>query len=148
MERLHDPHKAAALTYGGLGLLVIAITFAAGLVPESRVNPVAELSIGAVFLVFFAVLIYRGWWPISAVLIFSNLWRVLTYFNDGRGWHVELLPFSVTPIEPQPVAFINAALMAVIVFMLIRSARIGFMTWHTSQNKSRQMKKETEELRN
>jgi hypothetical protein len=148
MERLHDPHKAAALTYGGLGLLVIAITFAAGLVPESRVNPVAELSIGAVFLVFFAVLIYRGWWPISAVLIFSNLWRVLTYFNDGRGWHVELLPFSVTPIEPQPVAFINAALMAVIVFMLIRSARIGFMTWQTSQNKSRQMKKETEELRN
>jgi hypothetical protein len=148
MERLHDPHKAAALTYGGLGLLVIAITFAAGLVPESRVNPVAELSIGAVFLVFFAVLIYRGWWPISAVLIFSNLWRVLTYFNDGRGWHVELLPFSVTPIKPQPVAFINAALMAVIVFMLIRSAWIGFMTWQTSQNKSRQMKKETEELRN
>jgi hypothetical protein len=148
MERLHDPHKAAALTYGGLGLLVIVITFAAGLVPESRVNPVAELGIGAVFLVFFAVLIYRGWWPISAVLIFSNLWRVFTYFNDGRGWHVELLPFSVTPIEPQPVAFINAALMAVIVFMLIRSAWIGFMTWQTSQNKSRQMKKETEELRN
>ena len=141
MTGWQDPHKAAALTYGGLGLLVIVITFAAGLVPESRANPVAELSIGAVFLVLFAVLIYRGWWPISAVLIFSNLWRVFTYFNDGRGWHVELLPFSLTSIEPQPVAFINAALMAIIVIMLVRSAWIGFSTWYTSD-------KELKELRN
>ena len=147
MTRWQDPHKAAALTYGGLGLLVIVITFAAGLVPESRANPVAELSIGAVFLVLFALLIYRGWWPISAVLIFSNLWRVFTYFNDGRGWHVELRPYSVTPIEPQPIAFINAALMAVIVFMLIRSAWIGFTAWHTSQKELKKVTKGTEELR-
>jgi hypothetical protein len=144
MTGWQDPHKAAALTYGGLGLLVIVITFAAGLVPESRANPVAELMIGAVFLVLFALLIYRGLWPISAVLIFSNLWRVFTYFNDGRGWHVELLPYSVTPIEPQPVAFINAALMTVIVIMLIRSAWIGFTAWRTSQKELKKVRKGTE----
>jgi hypothetical protein len=42
---------------------------------------------------------------------------------------VELLPFSVTQIRAQPVAFVNAALMAVIVFMLARSAWTGFTNW-------------------
>ena len=147
MARLRDPHKAAALAYGGLGLLVIVITFAAGLVPASRANPVAELSIGAVFLALFAVLIYQGWWPISAVLVFSNLWRAFTYFNDGRGWHVELRPYSVTPIEPQPVAFINAALMTVIVFMLARSAWIGFTRWYALRQELKKSE-ELKELRN
>jgi hypothetical protein len=137
MERINDPHKAAALAYGSLGVLVIVITFVAGLVPESRANPVAELSIGAVFLILFALLVYRGWWPISAILIFSNSWRVFTYFNDGRGQHIELRPFSITPIEPQPVAFVNAALMVVIVFMLGRSAWLGFIEWRVSRQELR-----------
>lgn len=124
-----NPHKAAALTYAGLGLLVIAITFAAGLVPEGREQAATELTIGAVFIVLFAALIYRGWWPIAALLVFSNTWRAFTYFNDGRGWHVELLSFSVTRTEAQPVAFVNAVLMAVIVVMLARSAWIGFSKW-------------------
>ena len=124
-----NPHKAAALTYAGLGLLVIGITFVAGLVPEGREQAAAELTIGAVFIFIFAALIHRGWWPIAAVLVFSNTWRALTYLNDARGWHVELTSFSVTRIEPQPVAFVNALLMAVIVFMLARSAWIGFLTW-------------------
>ena len=122
-------HRQAALTYVGLGLLVIVITFAAGLVPAGRANPIAELGVGAVFLIIFAVLIYRGWWVISAVLILSNTWRVVTYFNDGLGWHMELRSFSLTPVEPQPVAFVNAALMAVIVIMLVRSAWAGFSAW-------------------
>lgn len=122
-------HRQAALTYVGLGILVIFITFAAGLIPAGRANPLAELSVGGVFIVVFAVLIYRGWWLISALLIFSNAWRAVTYFNDGLGWHMELLPFSITRIEPKPVAFVNAALMAVIVFMLARSAWIGFSAW-------------------
>jgi hypothetical protein len=122
-------HRQAALTYVGLGILVIFITFAAGLIPAGRANPLAELSVGAVFIIIFAVLIYRGWWLISALLIFSNTWRAVTYFNDGLGWHVELLPFSISRIEPKPVAFVNAALMAVIVFMLARSAWVGFSAW-------------------
>jgi hypothetical protein len=109
--------------------LVILLTFAAGLVPASRRSAIWELAIGAAFIVIFAVLIYRGWWPLSALLVFSNAWRAVTYFNDGLGWHVEALPFSVTRIEPKPAAFINAALMAVIVFMLTRSAWAGFSAW-------------------
>jgi hypothetical protein len=105
------------------------ITFAAGLIPAGRPNPLVELSIGAVFIIIFAGLVYRGWWLISALLLFSNTWRAVTYFNDGLGWHMELLPFSITRIEPKPIAFINAAFMAVIVVMLARSAWAGFSTW-------------------
>ena len=127
-EALHR-HRQAALTYLGLGVLVISITFAAGLIPAGRANPFLEVGVGAVFIVIFAGLIYRGWWPISALLIFSNTWRMVTYFNDGLGRHMELLPFSITRTEPSPVAFVNAVLMAVIVLMLARSAWAGFLTW-------------------
>ena len=129
-------HRQAALTYVGLGILVIFITFAARLVPTGRANPLIELSIGAIFIVIFAVLIYRGWWVISALLLFSNTWRAVTYFNDGLGWHMELLPFSITRIEPKPVAFVNAALMAVIVLMLARSAWAGFSAWRARPRSS------------
>ena len=122
-------HRQAALTYAGLGLVVIVITFAAGLVPRSRTAQLTELGAGAIFIVIFAALIWRGWWLFSTVLLVSNSWRAFTYFNDGRGWHVEFLPFSVTPIEPKPIAFVNAALMAVIVLMLARSAWAGFSEW-------------------
>jgi hypothetical protein len=132
-QLIRSPHQFAAVIYGGLGVLVIGITFAAGLVPEGRENAVAELSIGAVFLLIAAVLIYRGWWLVSAVLIFSNTWRTLTYFNDGRGLHMELLPFGVTQTQPQPVAFVNAALMAIIVFMLSRSTWFGLTKWCISR---------------
>ncbi|MBV7337923.1 hypothetical protein KFU94_58775 [Chloroflexi bacterium TSY] len=127
---VENPHKQAALTYVSLGILVIVITFIAGLVPAGRDNPLLELGIGATFLVIFAVIVYRGWWPVTALLLISNSWRVFTYFNDGLGRHVELRPYSVTPIEPQPVAFINALLMVIIVVMLARSAYVGFTTWH------------------
>ena len=129
IERLDNPHKQAAAGYAGLGVLVILITFAADLVPESRSGAVVELTIGATFIVIFAALIYRGWWPLSALLMFSNSWRALTYFNDGRGLHFEILPPSTSPIEAQPVAFINAILMGIIVALLARSALSGLSSW-------------------
>jgi hypothetical protein len=129
-------HRQAALTYLGLGVVVILITFAAGLSPAGRANPFFEVGVGAVFIVIFAGLIYRGWWPISALLIFSNTWRVVTYFNDGLGRHMELLPFSITRTEPRPVAFVNAVLMAMIVFMLARSAWAGLLAWRARRPSS------------
>ena len=126
-------HRQAAITYAGLGLLVIAITFSASLVPRSRTAQLAELGVGAIFIVIFAALIWRGWWPLAALLLIPNTWRAFTYFNDGRGLHIELAPFSVTPIEPQPVAFVNAALMVVIVVMLARSAWAGFSAWRAAR---------------
>jgi len=128
-----DPHRQAAVGYGGIGAIVILITLFARLVPESRVNAVVELSIGLVFLMLFAILIYRGWWLVSAALVFSNAWRAFTYFNDGRGLHVELLARVITPIQPQPIAFLNAALMALIVLLLARSAVAGFSAWRAGR---------------
>ena len=133
-------HRQAALTYAGLGLVVIFITFAAGLVPRSRAAQVAELGVGAVFVVIFAALIYRGWWLIAVPLIFSNAWRAFTYFNDGRGWHIEFLPFSETQIEPKPIAFLNAALMAAIVIMLARSAWAGLSAWRATKKEGTERK--------
>lgn len=120
-----DPHKQAAVGYLGIGLLVIVITFLGDLVPASRAGAELELAIGGAFIVVFALLIYRGWWPISGALSLSNAWRTLTYFNDGRGVHVQLLPYRVIRIEPQPLAFVNAGLMLIIVGLLLRSAIRG-----------------------
>ncbi len=133
MERaLRNPHKAAALAYGGLGALVILITFAAGLVPLTREDAIWQLVIGAIFVLILAALLYwRGWWLLSAFLVFSNVWRAINFFNHGLGLHIEIPAFSITPIEAKPVAFVNAALMAVIVFLLVRSAWIGFSDWRT-----------------
>jgi len=126
-----NPHKAAALAYGGLGVLVIFITFAADLVPGPRQDAIWQLVIGAVFVVAFAVLIWRGWWLLSALLILSNGWRATTYFSAGLGLHLELPALRIIPIEPRPAALANAALMAVIVLLLVRSAWIGFSDWRT-----------------
>jgi hypothetical protein len=92
-----------------------------------------ELLIGLAFLMLFAVVIYRGWWPISAALVFSNSWRAFTYFNDGRGVHVELLSGVITPIQPQPIAYLNAALMTLIVILLARSAVTGYAAWRAGR---------------
>jgi hypothetical protein len=132
-------HRQAALAYVGLGLLVIAITFGAGLVPRSRTAQLAELGVGAIFVVLFAVLIWRGWWLLSTLLIVSNSWRVFTYFNDGLGRHIEFLPFSVTAIEPKPIAFVNSVLMAIVVLMLARSAWTGFSAWRVSRRELQEM---------
>ena len=126
-----NPHKAAALAYGGLGVLVVFITFIAGLVPRTREDAIWQLVIGAIFVLIFAVLIWRGWWLLAAFLVLSNAWRAINYLNHGLGLHVELRALSVTPIEPRPVAFVNAAVMALIVFLLARSAWIGFSDWRT-----------------
>lgn len=128
-----SPHRQAAIGYAGIGALVILITLFARLVPASRVNAVLELLIGLAFLMLFAVVIYRGWWPISAALVFSNSWRAFTYFNDGRGVHVELLSGVITPIQPQPIAYLNAALMTLIVILLARSAVTGYAAWRAGR---------------
>ena len=133
-----NPHKAAALAYAGLGVLVIFITFAADLVPRSRQDAIWQLLIGAVFVLAFAVLIWRGWWLLSAFLILSNAWRATNYFGAGLGLHFELPVFGITPVEPRPAALINAALMAMIVLLLARSAWSGFSDWRTDRLSERE----------
>ncbi len=126
-QQLTHPHKAAALAYGVLGVLVIVITFAADLVPPNREDAIWQLVIGASFVLVLAVLLYwRGWWLMSAFLVVPNVWRATNYFNHGLGLHVDPRALSITAVSPRPIAFVNAGLMAVIVFLLVRSAWIGF----------------------
>ncbi len=135
MKHSHTPelthaHQAAALAYGVLGVLVIFITFAADLVPPTREDAIWQLVIGAIFVLAFAVLLYwRGWWLLSAFLVVPNVWRATNYFNHGLGLHIDPRALSITAVSPRPVAFANAALMAAIVFLLVRSAWIGFSAW-------------------
>jgi len=137
-KALTNPHKTAALAYGVLGVSVIAITFAADLVPPSRMDAIGQLVVGGLFVLLFAVLIYwRGWWLLSALLVLTNAWRAINYFSVGLGLHADLRALSITSIEPKPIAFVNAALMAVIVFLLVRSAWIGFSDWRTRHSAKR-----------
>ncbi len=129
-QQLTHPHKAAALAYGVLGVLVIFITFAADLVPPTREDAIWQLVIGASFVLAFAVLLYwRGWWLLSAFLVVPNVWRATNYFNHGLGLHIDPRALSITSVSPRPIAFVNAGLMAVIAFLLARSAWIGFSDW-------------------
>jgi hypothetical protein len=131
------PHKAAALAYAALGVLVIFVTFAADLVPPTREGAIWQLLIGAGFVLAFAGLLYwREWWLLSAFLVVPNLWRATNYFNQGLGLHLEARTLSITNVSPRPVAFVNAALMAVIVVLLARSARIGFSDWRSRRRSS------------
>jgi hypothetical protein len=99
-------------------------------VPPGRTDAIGQLAVGILFILLFAALIYRrGWWLLSGLLVFTNAWRTINYLGLGLGLHVELRALSMTPIEPRPVAFVNAALMAVIVLLLARSAWIGCSDW-------------------
>ena len=116
MQRLlANPHKAAALAYGVLPVLATAIPFAAGLAPATRQAALGQLLVRAAFVLVFSVLLWRGWWLLSALLVVSNLWRASNFVSVG--------------LRSEPVAFINVALMAVIVWLLARSAWTGFSAW-------------------
>ncbi|MBI3763845.1 MAG: hypothetical protein HY260_18530 [Chloroflexi bacterium] len=132
---MQNQHQVAAVGYAGLGVLVIVITFAAGLVPSSRRGAIWELAVGAIFVLIFAALIWRGWWPLALLLVFSNLWRAFTYAMDGLGKHVELAPFSVSDIQARPIAFVNAGLMAVIVILLARAGWAGWSDWRAARRR-------------
>jgi hypothetical protein len=130
-------HRVAALAYGGLGVVVIFITFAADLVPRSREDATIQLVVGAAFVLLFTGLIWRGWWLLSGLLVLSNTWRAINYFSAGLGLHIELPVLSITPAEPKPAAFVNATLMAVIVLLLARSSWTGFSDWRTRHRTER-----------
>ncbi|MEE2663493.1 MAG: hypothetical protein VX681_05205 [Myxococcota bacterium] len=134
LRALAQPHKAAGLAYGVLGVLVIVITFTAELIPPTREGAYGQLAVGAVFVLIFAVLLYRqGWWLLSALLVVPNVWRATNYFHHGLGLHVDPLALSITTVSPRPAAFVNAALMTIVVSLLVRSAWIGFSAWRTQR---------------
>jgi hypothetical protein len=131
--------RQAAITYVGMGIVVIALTLVAGTSPQRDSPPLVGLLIGAIFIAIFGVVIYsytwvtRGWVRrtiavLTSILVVTNALRMLQYFINFLGYRLELSfrMFSIA-IHPSEFTFpliflICALLMAGITFMLARAA--------------------------
>lgn len=132
-EQVRSRYRVAGLAYFALGMSVAVITFAAGLVPEQRQmagGPGATLAAFAAVFAAFAALIYHAHrhWSLRLVagaLLVTNSWRAAVFTLNSVGWHAELIPPQVVPIQPRPLALINTALLALIVLSLARAVLMG-----------------------
>ena len=131
--------RQAAVTYVGMGVVVIALTLVAGTSAQRGTPPLIGLLIGAIFIALFGVVIYsyawvtRGWAGrtiaiVTGILAVTNALRMLQYFISFLRYRLELnfRMFSVA-VHPSEFAFpllflICALLMAAITFMLARAA--------------------------
>jgi hypothetical protein len=131
--------RQAAMTYVGMGVVVIVLTLVAGTSAQRGTPPLIGLLIGVIFIALFGVVISsyarvtRGWARrsiaiMTGVLVVTNTLRMLQYFINFLGYRLELnfRAFSVA-IHPSEFAFpliflICALLMAGITFMLARAA--------------------------
>jgi hypothetical protein len=130
--------RQAAVTYIGMGVVVIALTLVAGTSAQRGTPPLIGLLIGAIFIALFAVVIYsyawvtRGWARrtiaiLTGVLVVTNTLRMLQYLINFFGYRLELnfRAFSVA-VHPSEFAFpilflLCALLMAGITYMLARA---------------------------
>ncbi|MDX1630281.1 MAG: hypothetical protein R3234_00295 [Thermoanaerobaculia bacterium] len=121
---LREPHRRAGVAYATLGLCVLLLTFLFDLVPPEREGVELQLLVGGVFIAIFAVLIYRGWWILSLLLVFTNLWRAFQFLNQGLGPTGG--PAGDSSRTAEPLALINALLLLVVVAFLVHSAWTGW----------------------
>jgi hypothetical protein len=134
-----DKFRQAALTYVGLGVVVIALTLFAGTSAQRGTPPLIGLLIGAIFVVIFGAVMYAyGWvtqrWArraiaiLTGIFVLTNALRALQYFINFLGYRLELnfkpLNIAIHPSEFSfPMIFlICALLMAGIAYMLARAA--------------------------
>jgi hypothetical protein len=79
--------RQAAVTYVGLGIMVIALTLVAGTSPERGTPPLKGLLIGAIFVMVFGALMYFYGWLERGWETWQNwLQRLVIYQNWGI-WH-------------------------------------------------------------
>jgi hypothetical protein len=134
-----DKFRQAAVTYVGLGVVVIALTLVAGTSAQRGTPPLIGLLIGAIFIAIFGVVIYsyawvtQGWARrtiavLTGIFVVTNALRMLQYLINFLGYRLELnfRAFSVT-VHPSEFAFpiiflICVLLMAGITYMLARAA--------------------------
>lgn len=121
-----NPHRRAGIAYGLLGGLVVLLTFLFELVPPEREGAVLELAVGAIFIAIFAALIYRGWWMLSLLLVFTNLWRGFQFLRQGLGWRGGVDAAGAPPAPAEPLAFVNVGLLGIVVVFLAHSAWAGW----------------------
>ncbi len=134
-----DKFRQAAVTYVGVGIVVIALTLVAGTSPQRGTPPLVGLLIGAIFVAIFGVVIYAYAWVAKAwarrtiailtgILVVTNALRMLQYLINFLGYRLELnfkaWTIAVHPSEFSfPIIFlICALLMAGITYMLARAA--------------------------
>jgi hypothetical protein len=134
-----DKFRQAAVTYVGLGVVVIGLTLIAGTSPQRGTPPLIGLLIGAIFVAIFGVLIYsygwvaQGWGRrsiaiLTGIFVLTNALRTLQYLINFLGYRLEI-NFRALSIAVHPSAFsfpiiflICALLMAGITYMLARAA--------------------------
>lgn len=131
--------RQAAVTYVGLGIVVIALTLVAGASAQRRTPPLLGLLIGALFVALFAVVIYsyawvtKGWARrtiaiLTGIFVVTNALRTLQYLINFLGYRLELNFRALTiAIHPSEFSFpfiflICTLLMACITYMLARAA--------------------------
>lgn len=134
-----DKFRQAAVTYVGIGVLVIALTLVAGTSPQRGTPPLVGLLIGAIFVAIFGVVIYSYAWVtrrwarrtiaiLTGIIVVTNALRMLQYLINFVGYRLEIdfkaLSLAVHPSEFSfPIIFLMCALlMACITYMLARAA--------------------------
>jgi hypothetical protein len=134
-----DKFRQAAVTYVGMGIVVIALTLVAGTSPQRGTPPLVGLLIGGIFVAIFGVVIYSYAWVtqewarriiaiLTGIFVVTNALRMLQYLINFVGYRLELnfkaLTIAVHPSEFSfPIIFlICALLMACITYMLARAA--------------------------
>jgi hypothetical protein len=134
-----DKFRQAALTYVGVGILVIILTLVAGTSAQRGTPPLIGLFIGATFVAIFGVMIYAYAWVTKAwvrrtiailtgVFVVTNALRTLQYFINFLGHRLEInFRAPSLAIHPSEFSFpliflVCAILMAAITYMLARAA--------------------------
>jgi hypothetical protein len=134
-----DKFRQAALTYVGVGVLVIILTLVAGTSAQRGAPPLIGLFIGATFVAIFGVMIYAYVWVTKAwgrrivavltgIFVVTNALRTLQYLINFLGYRLEInfraLSLAIHPSEFSfPLIFLLCAiLMAAITYMLARAA--------------------------
>jgi hypothetical protein len=79
--------RQAAVTYVGLGLVVIALTLVAGTSPQRGTPPVKGLLIGAAFVVIFGALMYSYAWLERGWELWQNWVQGLVIYQSWGIWH-------------------------------------------------------------
>ncbi|MGH8056297.1 MAG: hypothetical protein ACREOH_03550 [Candidatus Entotheonellia bacterium] len=139
LERRRRKFRQAAMSYVGLGLVVIILTLLAGTSAARGTPNLSGLLIGATFVAIFGVLIYAYSWVtftwaqkaiqiLTGLLVVTNGLRALQYFTNFLGYRLEIdfRRFSIA-MHPSEFAFpllflICGLLMACITYMLARAA--------------------------
>ena len=134
-----DKFRQAAITYVGVGVIVIILTLRAGTSPTRGTPPLTSLFIGVAFVAFFGGLIFcygwvrRGWVrksivALTSLFVATNAIRTFQYLINFLGYRLEIdfrqFGVAVHPSEfTYPILFlINTLLMALITYMLARAA--------------------------